>query len=325
LRHWAAEFRLGGVAVQPLGRPLAASSRPQQEEVFAWLNVIGPGVGLPTLRARFDGLARAELEEILKFYRRLWRAANARGIHRLEWTRPGTVWAMDFAQAPTAIDGRYPYLLAVRDLASGQQLLWEPVPALTATVTMTWLRWLFLVHGAPWVLKMDNGSAFRDGDTQRLVSAWEVIALYSPIRTPSYNGAIEASIGALKKRTERQAAAAGHPGHWKSPDVEAARTVGNTTPQPRRLKGQTPQAVWEARPPLTRASRTEFQATLSACRAEVRQEAKELEEAGTEARAKEATMERKAITRALVAHDLLLFKRRRISAPIKRPKVASGT
>lgn len=76
---------------------------------------------------------------------------------------------------------------------------------------------------------------------------------------------------------------------------------------------------------MTRANRTEFQATVSACRAEVRQEARELEEAGTEARAKEASMERKAITRALVAHDLLLFKRRRIPAPIKRPKVASGT
>lgn len=160
------------------------------------------------------------MEEILKFYRRRWRAANARGIHRLEWTRPGTVWAMDFAQAPGWIDGRYPYLLAVRDLASGQQLLWEPVPALTATVTMTWLRWLCLRHGAPLVLKMANGSAFRDEDTQRLLRAWEVITLYSPIRTPSYNGAIEASIGALKKRTEQQAAAAERPGQWRSQDVE---------------------------------------------------------------------------------------------------------
>jgi transposase InsO family protein len=291
--------------------------------VFAWLNAIGPGVGLPTLRARFDRMARAELEEILKFYRRLWRAANARGIHRLEWTRPGAAWATDFAQAPAAVDGRYRYLLAVRDLASGQQLLWQPVPALTAAVTVAWLRLLFLRQGAPLVLKMDNGSAFRDRDLQWLLWSWGVIPLYSPIRTPSYNGAIEASIGALKKRTEQQAAAAGHPGQWSSVDVEAARTVGNTTAQPRRLKGETPQTVWEARRLVTSAERTLFQATLSECRAAVQRELMELEEAGTEARAKEATMERKAITRALVAHDLLLFKRRRIPAPIKRPKVAS--
>ena len=39
----------------------------------------------------------------------------------------GTVWAVDFAQAPQPIDGVYPYLLAVRDLASSKQLLWLPV------------------------------------------------------------------------------------------------------------------------------------------------------------------------------------------------------
>jgi len=40
------------------------------------------------------------------------------------------------SKAPGLIDGRYPYLFAVRDLASGMQLHWEPVVAMTAEETM---------------------------------------------------------------------------------------------------------------------------------------------------------------------------------------------
>jgi hypothetical protein len=43
-----------------------------------------------------------------------------------------TVWAMDFTKAKHPIDGIYPYLFAVRDLASGLQLTWRPVPDLEA-------------------------------------------------------------------------------------------------------------------------------------------------------------------------------------------------
>jgi hypothetical protein len=37
---------------------------------------------------------------------------------------------------PSPIDGLYPYPLAVRDLASGQQLLWQPVTAPINTVVL---------------------------------------------------------------------------------------------------------------------------------------------------------------------------------------------
>jgi hypothetical protein len=51
------------------------------------------------------------------------------------------------AAALPAIDGRFPYLLAVRDLASGYVL-----------------AQLFAQYGPPLLLKLDNGSAFRDAD-----------------------------------------------------------------------------------------------------------------------------------------------------------------
>jgi len=53
-----------------LGRPLACSDFAHQQAVVAWLNATGPGVGLPTLRTRFDDMARAELDELLHSYRR---------------------------------------------------------------------------------------------------------------------------------------------------------------------------------------------------------------------------------------------------------------
>ena len=49
----------------------------------------------------------------------------------LTWPVTGSVWAIDYAEPPAPIDGRYDALLAVRDLASGMQLLWQPVEAAT--------------------------------------------------------------------------------------------------------------------------------------------------------------------------------------------------
>jgi transposase InsO family protein len=170
------------------------------------------------------------------------------------------------------IDGIAPYLLAVRDLASGHRLLWLPAAAATAAVTMAALTPLFLVYGAPLVLKTDNGSAFSADALRALLTRWQVLPLFSPPGTPSYNGSIEASIGALKTRTERHAAAAGHPGVWTSADVEAARQEANTTARRKRLQGRTPEAVWAARMPLTAAEGDAFQGTVEQCRVAARQE-----------------------------------------------------
>ncbi len=320
LRHWQGELRLDGLPVQPRGRPLAQSGPEQQQAVFSWLQDIGPGVGLPTLRTRFDSMARAELDEILKFYRRLWRAHNSRLLHVLHWQQPGTVWAMDFAEAPCPIDGLYPYLLAVRDLASGQQLLWLPVAEPTAAVTITALDMLFTIHGAPLVLKTDNGSAFLAEATRRFLERWQVWALFSPPRTPSYNGSIEASIGSLKTRTQKQAESAGHPGAWTADNAESARQEANATARPRRLQGATPDEVWASRPPLTHDQRQRFLATVERLRTQARHE-RQLPAADALTRPQQAALDRLALPRALVAHDLLLFRRRRIPAQIKRPRV----
>jgi transposase InsO family protein len=322
LRQWEYDLDHRPESAPSLGRPLADSGTEQQQAVVSLLNQCGPGISVATLRHHFPIVARNELTELLRCYRQAWRTQHRRAPHILRWLRPGTVWAMDFAEAPRPIDGRFDYLLAVRDLASGRQLLWRPIEADNAEVVIRELTPLFMSHGAPWVMKTDNGSAFIADPLTRFLGRWQCLSLFSPPYTPSYNGSIEAAIGSLKTRSERLAAQLAHPGRWTSAVVEAARQEANTTARPRRLRGATPDDVWFHRQPLTAGERDQFRATVRRLQQEFRVE-KCLPLIGDLSRTDQACVDRIAIRRALVAHDLLLFRRKSIPAPIERLKVTS--
>jgi transposase InsO family protein len=136
LRHWRHE--LGGGLGLPhwLGRPVLTAPRELRNEVFRMLEEVGPGIGLPTLRTWFPDVPRAVLDNMLSRYRSIWRRLNQQTIYQLHWPKPGRVWAIDFHGPRLAIDGLFEYLLAVRDLASGCTLLWQPVEAPTAEVAL---------------------------------------------------------------------------------------------------------------------------------------------------------------------------------------------
>src|SRR5262249_36803615 len=136
----------------------------------------------------------------LRRYRRIWRRRRRLLLHRLHWRRPGTVWAIDFTEPQQPIDGCYPRLLAVRDLASGYQLLWLPVADESEDTAIPALQALFRQHGAPLVLKSDNGSAFIGERLALLLQSLQILPLFSPPRLPSYNGSCEAGIGSMKTR-----------------------------------------------------------------------------------------------------------------------------
>jgi len=214
LRDWRQRLRAGAWPLQALGRPVLRSSCAARQAVLDLLQELGPATSLATLRACFPALPPAELHDLLVRYRRVLRRRYHDFAAVLQWPVAGSVWAIDFAQPPRPIDGRYGYLLAVRDLASGQQLLWQPVLEATAAVTAQALAPLFAVHGAPLVLKMDNGCTFVAGATLALLHSAGVIPLFSPPYVPSYNGSIEAGIGSLKSRTESQASRQDHGGSW---------------------------------------------------------------------------------------------------------------
>jgi transposase InsO family protein len=327
LRQWACDCGPEKKAALPLGRPAARSDLAARQEVLQFLKDEGPGVGVPALQERFPDLARAELTDLVQRYRRVWSARHHTCLRRLCWPVPGRVWAMDFAEPSLAgaswslppIDGRYPYLLAVRDLSSGYQLCWLPVTAATSEITCRALTMLFAFHGVPLVLKADNGPPFRADQTKRFLQQAGVHFLFSPPYWPGYNGSIEATIGSLKTRTEQHAAAHGHAGRWIWADVEAACRQANAG-QPRRLHGQTPADAWAGRTAITDVERVRFELAVERQRYLARTEMgldheKQLDHW------QDSAADRKAIARALVEHDYLLFRGRRVPLMIKAGKV----
>jgi len=321
LRRWArAPARLPA-----RGRPVVRPALAVRQEVLTKLAEWGPRVGTARLREAFPTVARAELADLRDRYRRVRQDQRRGRLARLTWTRPGTVWAADFAWPPAAIEGRYPRLLSVRDLASGVQLAWQPAAGETAAAACAVLASLFHEHGAPLVLKVDNGAAFDSAALQKLLSQHGVLGLYSPPYTPQYNGAAEAGVGALKGRTEAQALARGTPGEWTWEDTEAARQEANAVCVGRREASPTRAAVWAARAPPSTEARTTFQAEVS------RQQQGQAPAASTEVEAAGGAASDKAcpwrvvLRRALVALGYLVFSWRRIPLQVKAEKTAKIT
>jgi transposase InsO family protein len=199
---------------------------------------------------------------------------HPQSVETLHWTTPGRVWAMDHTDPPGVIDGQYPDVLAVRDLASGMQLAWLPVASQTAEWTARELEILFLCYGPPLVLKSDNGSAFISHLLRALLACWHVVPLFSPVQMPEYNGACEAGIGAMEQRTFSLAACMGRTWarsrfQWTSDALHAARRQANEFHRPWGHRGPTPREVWEARQPITADERARFAATLARCQQQV--------------------------------------------------------
>jgi transposase InsO family protein len=327
LRFWDQDCGPQRIAVVAVGRPASRSPLPVRQAILAYLKLTGPGIGLPTLQEQFVAVPRRELADILQRYRTVCHARYPAWQRVLHWQTPGRVWAADFTEPSHGgtvlppIAGHDPYVLAVRDLASGMMLAWQPLPDLTEEVTRAALRGLFVQHGPPLVLKMDNGSSFRAGRLQEFLEGWGVIPLYSPPSCPSYNGAIEAAIGSLKKRTEQHACQQGHGGRWELTDLGAAQAAANAG-HPRRLNGRTPTSVWEARTPVAAVERVVFALSAERQRYQARTELGiDLEESLDHWRG--SAVDRKAIERALVEHGHLLFTRRRLPLRITARKVTA--
>jgi transposase InsO family protein len=324
LRYWRQGLSLAGVRWMPLGRPIRAANRQERNDVIHFLDEWGPGVGLPTLQVLFPALARAALVDILGRYRRVWRRLHQQPIHVLHWSEVGRVWAIDFHGPRPLVDGLYPHLLAVRDLASHQQLAWLPVRDVTAATVLPVLTRLFREHGAPLVLKSDNGSAFGAQEVQALSRQFGVRNLFSPPQTPRYNGSIEAGIGSLTTRTEHAVARRGYTDDWTCDAADLARLEANAMARPQGITGPTPNELWFARTLVTLQERDAFGQTVDWIRKGL-----ELDLDGPAdlplSEMKERALNREAISRALVEHGYLRYKRRRIYPPIRKQKAARIT
>jgi transposase InsO family protein len=195
-RHRWTEDRL---EPQVRGRPVDRLDRDQMWDLLAIFGLMGPQVGLPTLRSLRPDIARSAIVELQRRCRDIYRRRKAWIVHMLRWTRAGAVWAIDFTDPPGTIEGLYTKLLVVRDLASGYVLCAMPTLGERATAVVGVLESLFRCQGPPLVLKSDNGAPFVAEELRDLLEREGVHALYSPEGTPRYNGAVEAGIGSCQR------------------------------------------------------------------------------------------------------------------------------
>ena len=284
------------------------------------------------LSLSFSEMKRAELEDLLRRYRRLYARKHKVCLHLLRWHKPGTIWAMDFCQPPLPVDGMYPYVFLVRDLASGKQLLSLPVPSRELRHVTAALQVLFVQFGAPLVLKSDNEfnatyvPRVPDPDVQSaraalqaLFDQYRVLALLSPCYFPRYNGSIEAGIGSFKTRAHLEAARHGHPLEWNCDDVESARLQANEEARPWGLYQDSPDAAWNMRDKLQPLEQTAFRQTVELYEQELRQEKQQDLLEGLPLGPRDlASVRRAALCRALVKHGFLSFRRRRFTLPFNR-------
>jgi transposase InsO family protein len=263
LRHWKRRDRQGDFKTRPRGRPPLTVDAATRNQVIRFLHrVTGPSIGLPALRALFPKIPRCILENLLTRYRRVWRRRYRQRGYRLTWRRPGATWAMDHSEASQPVDGIYPYLFAVRDLASHRQLAWAPVRTEQACEALAVLQQLFRLYGPPLVLKSDNGSAFIADLMHDALDEQSVSQLFSPPRRPQYNGALERSNGTLKTYTHQHAVSSGHPFRWTSEDLEHARQLANTISRPWGHRKPTPDECFRDRTPISDEDRRAFQQEL---------------------------------------------------------------
>jgi len=315
LRRDARRLEADRPVLQARGRRPAPVAQPVRQGLIGRMLQLGPQVGVEVLRALFSIVPH---RTIAKMKQRLWKAVRRRHgwyRRRLEWTRPGTVWATDFTVPEAALEPPCDRLCLVRDLASGAQLAAVACKGECAATVCAVLAALFAVFGAPLVLKHDGGGAFRAHQTQRLLAAHGVTALCSPPYTPSYNGSCERAGGCLKQRIAYAALVAGRPAHWTAADITSALAQANELARPHGATRPTPGEVFRQRGPIRPSERAAFARTRA--RARARLLATHSSSRGTiPTCAERAAIDRAATQQALCEMGYLKFRRGRLSTVI---------
>lgn len=299
------------------GRPAVIPSLSVRRSVVAVLATFGPELSVSMLQWLFPDVSRAALDHLRRRYRTLSRLRDRALIHVLKWHRAGAVWAADFCHVPHPVDGQYPRILNVRDLASGMQLASLPVLDETADTALKILQSLVRWLGCPLVLKVDNGSAFISHEVRSWAADHGIRILYSPPALPEYNGAVEAGTGSIKTRAWHHAARHDRASEWTCDDVEAARLEANETGRPQGRDGPTPDQAWAAREPIVQAERETFERVYRAHERKER-EARIVPEGVVFQRQEQAEIDRAALARTLVELGYFSIRRRRITPPRKR-------
>lgn len=310
LNHWLSQSRSGELQVRLRGRPPEEPTLATAHTVLRTIDREGGSVGLPTLRSVLPGVSRSVVLDLREDYRRWHRGRFQTVTHELTWHQPGAVWAIDHAEPSLPVDGICRAILAVRDLASGYQLAWLPVPDQTAKAATFALAGIIHYYGAPLVLKSDNGSAFISGQFAELLEQHDIVHLRNPPRRPQYNGSCEAAIGAMKVRTEHFAERNRRSAAWNSTDLHAALVQANEVHRTEADPYRSAKQRWEQRPTISADDRNQLRSLISGKDMAIWNETEQ-----AASRPARSDLMRTAIAWALQSLGILTLKRRLIHLP----------
>lgn len=189
-----------------------------------------PRIGLPGLRGAIQGLPKNSAAAFLKRLKRVRGRQRRRYCSVLHWLVQGAVWAIDGTWFDRPVDGHGRRALVVVELHSRRTLCVQAVPGERAAAAITCLRRLIALHGAPLVLKADNGSAFVANCVARFCRRHGITLMHSPVRRPRWNGTCEVSGRWAKHRAEAHAQARGAAALCQL-DLDAAVTFIDSMPR----------------------------------------------------------------------------------------------
>lgn len=308
VRRWVNAYQAGVLAPKRTGPRPRPIPREERRGILAMLLTLGALATVRQIRDSFSDVPYRMIERMKRRFQAFTDRRRRRGEQRLAWRGAGRVWAMDFTWPKAKLPGQKRCLLVIRDLASGCRLACVPCKGERSAIVVETLERLFALHGAPLVLKFDNGPGFKARRTLDFLESRDVQALPSPTYRPQYNGSIERSLGWTKKRIEQLALQAGHPGHWTAEDIERAREQANLTLKPWGVRGPTPEKYFGRRGVITRKERERFKRTVrKRIQALLEMQTDELGRLITDTPYE--TTERRAITHALAKCGYLRIRR----------------
>lgn len=188
-----------------------------------------PSRGVRHLRREIPGLPRNAAAAFVRELKAAVARSRRQSWQRLVWHVPGAVWAIDGTWMDQPVDGRSRRALIVVDVHSHRVLALQPVPGERASAVLTLLHRLIEEHGAPLVLKADNGSAFTAAAVAQLCRSHGITRMHSPVRRPRWNGTCEVCGRWAKARATAAAAQRGSVTLSRC-DLDAAVTVAGRLP-----------------------------------------------------------------------------------------------
>lgn len=201
-----------------------------QRLAIVWMVRKDPSVGLPTLRRAIAGLPKNSTAAFLKRLKRVRGRRRRRRWCKVHWLVRGSVWAIDgtWFDQPVGDHGRR--VLVVVEMHSRRTLCVDSVEGERARAVIACLQRLIAKHGAPLVIKADNGSAFIARCLARFCRRRGITLMHSPVRRPRWNGTCEVSGRWAKQRAVAAARLRGSSKLCQA-DLDAAVTFVGTMPR----------------------------------------------------------------------------------------------